>query len=292
MRGSLPGNTIPLETEQIRVRKEITADPGEMQYLMDRSFVCPVCGKRFNSKCINSSKAELEGWDTDLRPRYKGVDVSKYRVAECLSCGYAGIARYDSKIGEQEKTAYKESGLKTLGGSDGNEGLRSYRGAYDGYRAALRCYIINNASHSVRGLTALYTAWLLRGWREALEKEGETVEVRDAMSLLAETRLLRYALYNFKRSELEESDALSDIGENVLNYIIAALSYMQGEYQVAEAYLRGILNSTEVRLRLFKQAKELHRLIRTSRRLDRQERQERPDRQEKDKKKIHGRAKA
>ena len=289
MRGSLPGNTIPQETEQIRVKKEITVDSGELQYLMDRSFVCPVCGKRFNSKCINSSKAELEGWDTDLRPRYKGVDVSKYRVAECISCGYAGIARYDSKIDERDKAAYKESGLKALGVSYENEGLRSYREAYDGYRAALRCYIINNASHSVRGLTALYTAWLLRGWREALEKEGETVEARDAMSLLAETRLLRYALYNFRKSELEESNALSDIGENVLNYIIAAIYYMQGEYKISEAYLNGIIHSTEVRLKLFQQAKELRRLIRISRRLERQEKQER---QEKDKKKIHGRAKA
>ena len=111
-----------------------------------------------------------------------------------------------------------------------SESGRDYETAYMAYKSALSCNLIRGASYSKRGLAALYTAWLLRGWRESLEEMDLIVKEDDKMGLPAEDRLLRYAFRNFRQAELKEADPSKDIGEYTLDYIMAALSYILGNY--------------------------------------------------------------
>ena len=55
----------------------------ETDYIFDKTYVCPVCDNEFKSKTVKAGKVHLIGADTDLRPKYKGIDSLKYDAILC-----------------------------------------------------------------------------------------------------------------------------------------------------------------------------------------------------------------
>ena len=96
---------------------------------------------------------------------------------------------------------------------------------------------------SKRAYIALYTAWLLRGWREEKELLEETVKPEDPMSQESEKKLLIYALKNFSDAALNEDFPICGIDEPTFYYLLAALSYMTGDNKKAYDYTRISLRS-------------------------------------------------
>ncbi len=59
--------------------------------LMDKSYTCPICGGKFTSLKVMNSKLVLEGTDSDMRNRYKGVEPLYYDVVSCPHCLYSAL---------------------------------------------------------------------------------------------------------------------------------------------------------------------------------------------------------
>lgn len=59
----------------------------EQDFLFDKSFTCPLCDREFKARTVKIGKAKLAGSDLDLRPRYEQIDLLKYDVIMCPSCG-------------------------------------------------------------------------------------------------------------------------------------------------------------------------------------------------------------
>ena len=67
--------------------KEVPPVVQEQDFLFDKSFTCPICDREFKSRTVKIGKAKLAGSDLDLRPRYEQIDLLKYDVIMCPTCG-------------------------------------------------------------------------------------------------------------------------------------------------------------------------------------------------------------
>ena len=88
---------LELYSEEVtRVRKlekeeepEIIKTPEELEeeHIFEKTFVCPVCDRKFSNKIMKSNKAKLLNTDMDLRPIHQNIDIVKYDVISCPHCG-------------------------------------------------------------------------------------------------------------------------------------------------------------------------------------------------------------
>ena len=49
----------------------------EADFLFDKKILCPVCNQEFKAKTVKTGKPRLLGEDSDLRPKYSGIDSIK-----------------------------------------------------------------------------------------------------------------------------------------------------------------------------------------------------------------------
>ena len=68
------------KTEKKIVEPKAPHFPEESEMIFDKTYRCPVCDRQFKSKAVMSGKAKLVSIDTDLRPKYQGIDCIKYDV--------------------------------------------------------------------------------------------------------------------------------------------------------------------------------------------------------------------
>ena len=84
------GNEKGEASDKNEQKKEFT----EEDFIFEKHYTCPVCDNEFKSKMVRTGKVRLIGADSDLRPRYQGVDSLKYDAILCPKCGYAALNRY------------------------------------------------------------------------------------------------------------------------------------------------------------------------------------------------------
>ena len=82
------------ENQSAGVKKAQVKEIQEEDLLFDKTYTCPVCDHEFKSKMVRTGKAKLVSADTDLRPKYQGIDPLKYDAILCPKCGYASLNRY------------------------------------------------------------------------------------------------------------------------------------------------------------------------------------------------------
>lgn len=263
MRGQLPGSPAPSEKKATDSRR-LNA-PGELELLFDKEHTCPVCNNTFTSKQVREGKAQLDGRDIDLRPKFLNIDVMKYRVVECPVCGYAGIAKSFSKISDNDARLLREKRLRYDTDAKSEESAREYADAYRYYKSAMRCALIKSAKSSQRGITALYTAWLLRGWREKMREDGYTVAPSEVMGIAEERKLLKYALRNLREAERSENFPINGMEDSAFEYLVAALCYEQDLLDDAANYLSLASEVGIMKPNLGRMADELRREIREKR---------------------------
>ena len=81
---------------------------SEEDLLFDKSYTCPVCDNEFKSKMVRTGKAKLISADSDLRPKYQGIDPLKYDAILCPKCGYASLNRYFNFVMSSQAKMIKE----------------------------------------------------------------------------------------------------------------------------------------------------------------------------------------
>ena len=79
-------------------KKEASVEEGvaevvidEREFLIEKTFECPICGRKFKSIMPKAAKTKLLSTDMDLRPVHENVDLTKYDVIVCQNCGYAAL---------------------------------------------------------------------------------------------------------------------------------------------------------------------------------------------------------
>ena len=96
------------ETNSGQENENKPKEMAEEDLLFDKSYTCPVCDSEFKCKMVRTGKAKLVSADTDLRPKYQGIDPLKYDAILCPKCGYASLNRYFNFVMSSQSKLIKE----------------------------------------------------------------------------------------------------------------------------------------------------------------------------------------
>lgn len=260
MRGQLPGSPKPSEKKGEKNKTDDSMD--ELELLLDRSHTCPVCGCEFSTKDVKAGKAQSDGMDLDLRPRYRNIDALKYRMTECPLCSYADFDKFFSNVNKRTLPALKERMIMREVENLNEEFPRRYPDAYRYSKSALRCCLISGSKPGKRAYTALFSSWILRGWRESLKRDGLIVSDTDTMSMVEEGKLKKYALRNFRLAETTEEFPIMGMSEPTFDYLMGVLCYEQEELNDAAKYILRALQDRNLKPNIRTNAEDLRDMIR------------------------------
>ena len=102
--GSLQGMELFEENKEEETSanvEEVVID--ETEFIIEKTYECPICGRKFKSLMPKTGKSKLMSTDMDLRPVHEYVDLTKYDVIVCQNCGYAVLSRYHAGLTERQK---------------------------------------------------------------------------------------------------------------------------------------------------------------------------------------------
>jgi Uncharacterized protein conserved in bacteria len=234
-------------------KKEVT----EEDLLFEKSYTCPVCDNEFKSKMVRTGKVRLAGADTDLRPKYMGVDALKYDAVLCPKCGYAALNRYFNFIMARQAANIKEQISKTFSFEDKEDKVYSYDDAIMRHKLALLNTVVKNGKNSERAYTCLKLAWLYRGKREMLLQQAE-YNKDEVMELATEEKeLLTNAYEGFESAFSKEDFPMCGMDQYTLLYLLAELARRIGDNEAAARHVSKVLVGKNVQKRIKDKAVDL-----------------------------------
>ena len=239
-------------------KKELT----EEDLIFEKRYTCPVCDHEFKSMMVRTGKVRLIGADTDLRPRYLGVDSLKYDAILCPRCGYAALNRYFNFVMNRQAKMIKENITKNFKTPMESDKPYTYDEAIMRHKMALLNTIVKNGKNSERAYTCLKMAWLNRGKREELMAQ-EKYDQKVVDELLAEeTELLTNAFDGFVTAFSEEDFPMCGMDQHTMMYLLAELARRIGRISEAKQYVGRVIIARDVNSRIKNKALELKDLLR------------------------------
>lgn len=225
------------------------------EFVFEKKCKCPVCEANFTSPTVKSSKARMIGSDMDLRPKYENINVIKYDAVVCKECGYSALERY---FKDPLKSFQKDNITAKITAAFTPRPMGptlSYEEAVYRYKMVFISSLTKEASESEKAYVCLKTAWLLRGWREALEAEGDTSKSQELKT--QEDTYLKNAKEGFVKANVSEDYPLAGMDENTVDYLIAALSFKFEEYDTAMKLCSGLIADRAANPRVKERARDL-----------------------------------
>lgn len=234
----------------------------ETDYLYDKTCICPVCDREFKTKTIRTGKARLLSTDSDLRPRYQGIDPVKYDVIVCNNCGYAALVRFFEHITLSQAHLIKDNITPKFKGINDGIDMYTYDDAILRYRLALVNAVVKKSRISERAYICLKIAWLMRGKAEHLEEN--TPDYKNVIKELKanEQEFLEKAYEGFKGALGQEIFPICGMDEPTLIYLIADLARQCKDYDLAYKYTGEVIVSRVAGNKLKDRARELKEMIR------------------------------
>ncbi len=250
-----------VETKTKREKKEAAGaeahERTETDYLFEKTHTCPVCDEEFKSSAVRTGKAKLIGTDTDLRPRYQGVDPLKYDAIVCPRCGYAGVNRFFTAITTPQAKLVLEHISKKFNATLKLDGVYSYDDAILFHRLALASAVVKRSKLSERAYTCLKTAWLLRA-----KQEEETTDEKDKSALHEqEQEFLSSAYDGFAEAMSKETFPICGMDENTMLCMLADIGRRVGHYEDAGRLISRVIVSRTAPERIKNKAREIKDLI-------------------------------
>lgn len=239
---------------------------GEGDYLIAKSFTCPVCGTDFKSLIVKAGRVRFIGSDVDLRPRYEQLDTLKYGAVMCPFCGYAGLAKNFSEVTDVQRKNIREQISKNFH-ADASDGVTySYDEAIKQYQMVLANAIVKKAKSSDKAYICLMMAWVVRGKAEELKRTdpANTEAVKECRA--DEKELLKNALEGFCAARGSEDFPMCGMDENTIDYLIAALYYESGEYDKCLRMLSELIASRTAGTKIKDKARDLKDIVMAARR--------------------------
>lgn len=241
--GDLEGKNLFEEETKAAEQTAEPPQPEEKDFILDKSFTCPVCDKNFTARVMKTGKAKLVSMDLDLRPRYVGVDATKYDVELCPHCGYAALTRYFTALTSGQIHLICEQISNKVKLQQYTEEYYTYEEAMERYKMALACAMVKKAKNSEKAYICLKSAWLVRGYREELESKRQLQPNQKEELDAQEMEYLQNAFKGFVEAQKSERYPMCGMDEYTMDYLTAALAYEVGELDVASQCVSRLLSS-------------------------------------------------
>lgn len=232
----------------------------EEDLLFDKSYTCPVCDNEFKSKMVRTGKAKLISADTDLRPKYQGIDSLKYDAVLCPKCGYASLNRYFNFVISAQAKMIREQISSTFKYVSENDKVYSYDEAITRHKMALLNTIVKKGKTSERAYTCLKLAWLYRGKREEMQQKGASKEELDALQQ-EEIQFLQNAHDGFESAFSSESFPMCGMDQYTVMYMVAELARRIGNTDEAKRWIAKVLVARDANRRIKDKALVLKEML-------------------------------
>lgn len=229
----------------------------EKDLIYEKSFTCPICDTKFNTKVMKTGKDKLVKQDKDLRPVYEVVDAQKYDVLLCPRCGYAALSRFYSQVTPGQAKLIKEQITQKVQLHEYKGETYSYDEALERYKLALANAVVKRAKNSEKAYICLKTAWLLRGYAEELAKKSDTTPEQLDMVNAMEENHMRNAYKGFTEACKSESFPMCGMDEVTIDYLMAVLSIRFQDLDTAGRLVAKIINSPGANARIKDKARDL-----------------------------------
>lgn len=233
----------------------------ESDYLLAKTYTCPVCNKEFKSLALKANRAKLKGTDRDLRPTYNGIEPLKYDVVMCPKCGCAAVTRYWPSITETQRKMIKA-------GISGKFVPKEYAGdtytfdeALERYQMALANAMVKQAKASEKAYICLRAGWTLRSKYESLDPADPKYAEESERTKSMERDFLESALEGFVSARTTEVPPICGMDELTLDYLIAALSVEFEKYDQAARLVGSLLANRNINPRMKEKALDLKEAI-------------------------------
>ncbi|SEW01671.1 DUF2225 domain-containing protein [[Clostridium] fimetarium] len=226
-----------------KIEESTVSEQKESDFLFEKTMTCPVCDKSFKTKQVKIGKPRFIGTDSDLRPRYEGVDTVKYDAVVCLHCGYAELMRNFNSISSRQIKDVKENICNTFKGITNELGEYSYPAALQRYKLALYNGVVKHSKLSERAFICLKIAWLYRAQIESLSKDTEDYAKVAREYAINELMFTKNAYEGFFKAIEKEMPPICGMDETTVNYMLSDLARRCQDYENAEKFAFAVLSS-------------------------------------------------
>lgn len=237
------------------------AEPEEKDYLFDKGYRCPVCDSEFKAKAVRIGKAKMIGADTDLRPKYQGIDSLKYDCIVCNKCGYSSLSRFFNNITSGQAKFIKTNISPYFKGVDDKCEIYSYDEAILRHQLALANAVVKKGKASEKAYTCLKLAWLTRGQMESLT--SDTPDSAKVMGVLKakEKEYIKKAYEGFVVAMAKEMPPICGMDEWTCVYLVAELARQCEDYAKSMKLLSDLIVSKAASAKLKDKAREMRKLL-------------------------------
>lgn len=244
------------------IAKEVTVPVvQEADFLFDKKILCPVCNQEFKAKTVKTGKPRLLGADSDLRPKYSGIDSIKYDAIVCPNCGYAALSRFFSYMTGAQAKLIKENVTSSFKGFSEKGDTYSYEDAIKRHKLALYNSIVKKSKNSERAYTCLKIAWLFRGMKENLPADTkDAAKVKEQCSK-SELEMIESAFEGFSVSRSKEEFPICGMDECTFDYLLADLALKLGKLDIADKYASSVIVARTANTKLKERARSLRDII-------------------------------
>jgi len=252
-----------ISPEELKKAEEEKKVAEEVEFLLKKSFTCPICGADFKALSVKTNKARLLGQDVDLRPKYDKFDALKYTAVMCPNCGYAARAQVFNEVSSKQKSIIREKIAANYfsKSDDEQKEVYDYDTAINHYQMAIGTAIVKGAKNSEKAYLCLQTAWVVRGKKESLDQSDPKYQEQLKECEENEKELLQNALEGFLKARSSEDFPMCGMDQYTIDYIIAALCYECNKFDVGLRLISELISSRSVNSRIKDKARDLKELI-------------------------------
>lgn len=246
-----------------KVEEEIEKEEviKEEDFILDKTFQCPVCAKTFKSKIVKTGKNRVVGHDTDLRPLYKYVDALKYDAIVCTNCGYSALSRYFTNMTATYARIIKESISSNFVNNFKDTDIYTYDEAITRHKLALLNSVMKRAKNSEKAYTCIKIAWLLRGKAQTIDIDVPDIAEQIRNIRKEEMEFIEKAYEGFVTAFSTEIFPMCGFDEATCCCIVADLARMLGNYKDAKMFASKALLVKGSSDRIREQARDLKEII-------------------------------
>lgn len=233
----------------------------EQDFLFDKSFTCPICDREFKARTVRIGKAKLAGSDLDLRPKYEQIDLLKYDVISCPSCGYASLSRYFKFLTAPQAKKIQQAISSSFRPQYETKEVYTYDEALERYKLTLANAIVKGTKASEKAYICLKTAWLIRGKAEHLDPSLPDYEEQKKQCAAEEDEFLKNALEGFIAARQSESFPMCGMDETTVDYLIAVTAMRFDRFDVASRLISEIITSKTANPRMKDKARDVKEML-------------------------------
>ncbi len=236
---------------------------NEEDFVLARTFTCPICESSFKSLKVKSNRARLVGTDIDLRPVHAPLDTLKYAVTSCPVCGYSALQRnFDSVTSKQRKLIQE----KRIRGFERDplwedKTIYTYDEAIMQYELALQAAVTKEAKSSEKAYLCLMMAWIVRGKKDTLKETDPNYKKTYDDCVSAEAELIQSACDGFIDARATETYPMVGYDQYTMDYLLSALLYECGKYEDSVKILGELITSNGTNSRIKDRARTLKEMV-------------------------------